>query len=90
MRCYLGTCEYKWTHKNTSMEKMWVMREVGKDLFKTVERNNWEWTLLRSNSQTLPEDIYCRCDIFVDIPDSKQATHFLIKYPKATALEKVK
>jgi len=80
MRCYLGTCEYKWSHKETSMEQMWIMREVGTELYKTVEANDWQWVLLRSNSQTLPDDIYLRCDIYVEIPDSKQATLFALKY----------
>lgn len=89
MRYYLGSCEYKWTHARTDMESMWIMREVGTELFKTVESNNWKWVWLRSNSQTLPGDIYCRCDIYVDTDDSKHATMFTLKYPRATAVEKV-
>ena len=90
MRYYLGSCEYKWTHAKTNMENMWIMREVGTELYKTIETNNWQWKLLRSNSQTLPDDIYCRCDIYVEIPDSKQATLFALKYSKAQKMEKVK
>ena len=71
------------------MENMWVMREVGTELYKTVETNNWQWKLLRSNSQTLPDDTYCRCDIYVEIPDSKQATLFALKYNNITAVEKI-
>lgn len=82
MRYYLGSCEYKWSHAKTSMENMWVMREIGTELYKTIESNNWEWKLMRSNSQTLPDDVYCRCDIYVEIPDSKQATLFALKYSK--------
>lgn len=90
MRYYLGSCEYKWKHvDNSNLEPLWVMREIGEDIYKIVEENNWEWTLLRSNSQTLPSDVYCRCDIYVEIPDTKQATHFLLKYPKAQLVEKV-
>lgn len=89
MRYYLGSCEYKWTHARTDMEDFWVMREVGTELYKTVEENNWDWKLLRSNSQTLPEDVYCRCDIYVEIPDTKQATHFILKYSKAKLVERV-
>lgn len=89
MRYYLGSCEYKWSHAKTSMEKMWVMRELGSDLYKTIEENHWDWKLLRSNSQMLPEDIYCRCDIYVEIPDTKQATHFLLKYPQKKLVEKL-
>ena len=70
------------------MENMWVMRELGTELYKTVETNNWEWKLIRSNSQTLPDDTYCRCDIYVEIPDSKQATLFALKY-NITAVEKI-
>ena len=29
MKVYLGSCEYKWTHKDTHMEQMWIMREIG-------------------------------------------------------------
>ena len=62
---------------------MWIMRELGDDLYKFVESQDWEWKLLRSNSQTLPEDVYCRCDIYVEIPDTKQGTLFALKYPIA-------
>ena len=65
------------------------MRELGSELYKTVEENNWDWKFLRSNSQTLPGDVYCRCDIYVEISDTKHATHFLLKYPKAKLVERV-
>jgi hypothetical protein len=71
------------------MEHIWIRRELGEDLYKTIESNNWEWKLLRSESQTLPRDVYCRCDIYVEIPDSKQGTHFVLKYPKAKQVERV-
>jgi len=83
MRYYLSSCEYKWTHARTSVEQTWIMRELGTDLYKLIESNGWQWTLLRSNSATLPEDVYCRCDIYVDIPDSKQGTLFALKFPQA-------
>lgn len=83
MRYYLGTCEYKWSHKGTNAEQLWVRREVGDELYKTVESNNWTWILLRSQSNTLPDDIYCRCDIYVDVDESKAATIFALKFPKA-------
>jgi hypothetical protein len=41
MKYYLGTCEYKWTHKNHAMEQIWIRRELGDDLYRTVEENNW-------------------------------------------------
>ena len=89
MRYFLGSCNYKWTHAKTDLEKLWVRREIGEELFKTVESNDWTWILLRSNSQTLPGDIYCRCDIFVDIADDKHATHFVLKFPRAKLIEKI-
>ena len=89
MRYYLKSCEYKWTHAHTSMEQIWTMRELGTELYKTIEENNWELVLLRSNSQTLPEDIYCRCDIYVEIPDTKQGTMFVLKYPQAKLVEEI-
>ena len=71
------------------MEQIWTMRELGTELYKTIEENNWELVLLRSNSQTLPEDIYCRCDIYVEIPDTKQGTMFVLKYPQAKLVEEI-
>ena len=70
------------------MEQMWVMRELGSDLYKLIESNGWEWNLLHSNSQTLPGDIYCRCDIYVEIPDTKQGTLFALKYPQVKVMHK--
>ena len=89
MRYYLGTCEYKWTHKNQAMEQIWIRRELGDDLYLMVEENNWEWVLLRSESQTLPSDIYCRCDIYAEIPDSNQATLFALKFSNVKKVERV-
>jgi hypothetical protein len=89
MRYYLGQCEYKWTHANTDMENIWIRRELGDDLYRTVEENNWGWGLLRSSSTSLPGDIYCRCDIYVDTNNDKLDTHFALKYPQAKSLEKI-
>ena len=83
MRYYLGTCEYKWSHSKTDMEQIWVRRELGDELFRTVESNDWEWTLIRSNSTHLPGDTYCRCDIYADSHDDKLDTQFVLKFPKA-------
>ena len=87
MRYYLGQCEYKWTHAESRMEQIWIQRELGDELYKTVESNNWEWKLQRSNSQTMPGDIYCRCDIYVEVPDSKQATLFALKFSNVRKVE---
>lgn len=89
MRYYLGQCEYKWTHADTHMEHIWIRRELGDDLYKTIESNNWDWSLLRSSSTSLPGDTYCRCDIYVNIDDSKNATLFALKYSQAKLLEKI-
>lgn len=69
------------------MEIIWVRRELGEDIFKTVESNDWKWTFLRSESQTMPGDLYCRCDIYIDLPSSKEATLFVLKYPRARLVE---
>ena len=79
MRYYLGTCEYKWTHAHKSMEHMWVQREIGTELFKQCNQPGFELVYIRSNSQTLPEDIYCCCDVYVDVEDSKQAVLFALQ-----------
>ena len=87
MRYYLGTCEYKWKHADSRMEQIWIQRELGDGLYKTVESNNWEWKLQRSNSQTMPGGAYCRCDIYVEVPDSKQATLFALKFSNVRKVE---
>ena len=87
MKYFLGQCEYKWTHAESRMEQIWIQRELGDELYKTVESNNWEWKLQRSNSQTMPGDIYCRCDIYAEVPDSKQATLFTLKFSKVRKVE---
>ena len=87
MKYYLGQCEYKWTRTETHMEQIWIRRELGDELYKTVESNNWGWKLQRSNSQTMPGDIYCRCDIYVEVPDSKQATLFALKFSNVRKVE---
>lgn len=69
------------------MEQMWIMREVGQEIYKLIESKDWKWKLIRSNSQTLPEDLYCRCDIYVETDDSKAATLFALKFPKAQPIE---
>lgn len=89
MRYYLGQTEYKWTHKETQMEYLWVRRELGEELTKTIEENSWTWVLIRSGSRTLPSDMYCRCDIYVDSNDDKLDTHFVLKYPQAKVIGKV-
>ena len=43
MKVYLGSCEYKWTHKDTHMEQMWIMREIGAETYKQIEKNNFKW-----------------------------------------------
>ena len=48
MRYYLGKLEYKWIHAETDMEQILVQRELGSELFKTVEDNKWSWLLMRS------------------------------------------
>lgn len=85
MRYYLGQLEYKWTHVDTSMEHMWIMRELGLELYGAVEEYNWRWVLMRSNSQTLPGDVYCRCDVYAESDDNKLDSMFLLKFPQVKA-----
>ena len=81
MRYYLGQCEYKWSHRGTNLEQLWVRREVGEELYHTIESKAWNWRLIRSNSQTLPGDVYCRCDIYVDVDtDTPEHTLFALRF----------
>ena len=83
MRYFVGQCDFKWSHRGLKAEQLWVRREVGDELYKEVELRGWKWFLMHSQSQTA--DRFCRCDIYVDIPDpdSKYATLFPIKFPQA-------
>ena len=64
------------------------VESLGEELAKHVATKGYDLVLIRSKSQTMPEDIYCRCDIYVDIPDDKQATLFALKYNKALPLKR--
>ena len=72
------------------MEQIWVRRELGEELYKTIESNGWEWILLRTQSNTLPDDVYCRCDIYVDSHDDKLDTHFVLKFPQVKPISLAK
>ena len=66
------------------MENMWVMRALGQELWKQCNQPGYEIELVRSNSQTLPEDIYCRCDVYVTVDDTKKdSVLFPIKFSQA-------
>jgi len=79
MRYYLASCEYKWTHAHKQMEHLWVRRELGDELFKQCNQPGFDLVYIRSRSQTLPEDVYCRCDVYVDVEDSRQAVLFALR-----------
>ena len=79
MRYYLASCEYKWTHAHKQMEHLWVRRELGDELFKQCNQPGFDLVYIRSRSQTLPEDVYCRCDVYVDVEDSRQAVLFALQ-----------
>ena len=78
-RYYLSQCEFKWSHVGTQMENIWVQRELGDELFKQCNQQGFNLVMQHSNSQTLPDDMYCRCDIYVDVEDSKQALLFALR-----------
>jgi len=79
MRYYLASCEYKWSHARTNAENIWIMKELGQRLYNQCHKPGSKLVLLRSNSQTLPEDIYCRCDIYVDVDSSSQGLLFALQ-----------
>jgi len=83
MRYYLDQCEFKWTHAGTKMEHIWVQRQLGDELFKQCNQEGFNLVYIHSNSATLPNDMYCRCDIYVDINDSHRSTLFALANQKA-------
>jgi hypothetical protein len=78
-RYYLTSCEFKWSHAGTQMENVWVQRELGDELYKQCNQTGFNLVTVHSNSQTLPEDMYCRCDVYVDVADSKQSLLFALQ-----------
>jgi hypothetical protein len=84
MRYYVGTAEMKWSHKD-EMEQLWIRRELGEELFEEIQSHSI--VILRSNSQSLPGDIYKRCDVYVDIEDDRHATLFALKFSKVRKVE---
>jgi len=87
MKYYLGQCTYKWSHQDTRAELLWIRQELGNELFLTIEENSWEWQLERSSATHLPGDVYCQCNIYVEVPDSKQATLFALKFSNIKKVE---
>ena len=79
VRYYLGSCDYKWTHAHTHMEHIWVRRELGEELFAQCNQSGFELVYTRSNSDSLPTEKFCRCDVYVDVHNSKQAVLFALK-----------
>jgi hypothetical protein len=65
------------------MEHIWVQRQLGDELFKQCNREGFNLVYIHSNSATLPNDMYCRCDIYVDINDSHRSTLFALANQKA-------
>ena len=86
-RFYLGQCEYKWSHAHMHMEHIWVRQQLGEELFHVCNTDGFKLVYQRSNSQTLPDDIYLRNDIYVDVSKSN-CTMFVLKYPQAKLVEK--
>jgi hypothetical protein len=79
MRYYVGSAEMKWSHKDR-MEQIWIQRELGDKLFEEIQQDWCEVVIHRTNSQSLPGDIYKRCDIYVDIEDTPRATLFALRF----------
>jgi len=86
MRYYLGQCEYKWTHADTDMETLWVRRQLGEELTRQCNQDGFNLVYVRSNSQALPGDVYCRCDIYVDVDNNREGTLFSLKYSDAICI----
>ena len=79
MRYYVGSAEMKWSHKDR-MEQIWIQRELGDELFEEIQQDWYNVVIIRTNSQSLPGDIYKRCDIYVDIEDTPRATLFALQF----------
>ena len=88
MRYYLGMVECK-THHNERMENIWIRQTLGEEMYKDINQDWCKVILMRSNPVGLPEDIFKRIDIYVEIENPLRATWFSVKYPNARALERI-
>lgn len=88
-RFYLGQCDYKWSHARGPVENLWVMEELGEELYRLCNTDGFKLVYQRTNSQVLPGDIYLRNNIYVDVSED-QSTMFVLKYPEAKLIESVK
>ena len=79
MRYHLGSCEYKWSHVDTHVEHIWVRREIGDSVFEQCNQPGFELVYEHKPSVTLPDDVYCSCNIYVDVEDGRQAVLFALK-----------
>lgn len=79
----------KWTHEG-DMEQLWIRRELGYELFNEILQDYYKLVILRSNSQTLPGDIYKRVDVYVDIECAHRATLFALRFTQARKVEHAK
>jgi hypothetical protein len=78
----------KWSHKD-QMEQLWIRQELGNRLFEEINLDHHNVTILRSNSQSLPGDIYKRCDIYTNISDERRGILFALTYTQAKLVEKI-
>ena len=88
MRFYLDTVEMKWKHEGKT-EQLWIKYKLGEELFEEIQQDWCKVVILRSNSQSLPGDMYKRCDIYVDIEDERRATLFALKVSNLQKVEQL-
>lgn len=81
MRYYIGSLDFKWSHVGTSMEEIWVRRELGDELYKQCNQDGFNLHYDHTDSLTLPNDMYCTCEVSVDVPDSNEGLLFQLQYP---------
>ena len=74
---YIDTVSMKWTHLNTKLESLWIRRQLGDPKFFAVA----EYMNIKAKpSKTLPSDVYCDVDIFVNFRDPKKAMWYDLTY----------
>ena len=88
MRFYLDTVEMKWEHEGKT-EQLYIRCKLGDKLFREIQQDWYKVVILRSNSQSLPGDMYKRCDIYVDIEDERRATLFALKVSNLQKVEQL-
>lgn len=68
-------------HHNERMEDIWIRREVGDDLWYTMNQDWCNIVKRQKVPNSLPSDVFKGVDVYLEIEDSKRSSWFALAYP---------